>query len=384
MKKIIFILFLLLSYSANAKEIKVTAVGYGENYDWAIMNAVENAVRQTSDIEIEGNGLNKVDIESTFSEDMAISGKQGGNLELNVAEQEKELISTKEKDGNLKYNEKFDFDISGTNKATMALKDNSKQILAKYKGKVSSYSIIEQSEKDGKYMVKIEAIVEKFDSKDYKSKGLKKKAEYSLAVLPFKAKGNFSCMGKNISLDEFNSSINNLFIEKLAPSGKFNLVDRDNFDSYAKEINLVVDDLTQKDNRERLHNIVPADYILVGTIDNYTVTTKEKHIELTGETDYSSSSKVKISYRILESATMEIITAGSVEKKFKKNGKFSSCRNVENLLLEKAITEASDKLLKDIFDDYKAPIKKETKSSQNSKKRKESKAKAVDYSLPLY
>ena len=80
MKKIIFILFLLLSYSANAKEIKVTAVGYGENYDCAIMNAVENAVRQTSDIEIEGNGLNKVDIESTFSEDMAISGKQGGNL----------------------------------------------------------------------------------------------------------------------------------------------------------------------------------------------------------------------------------------------------------------------------------------------------------------
>ena len=80
---------------------------------------------------------------------------------------------------------------------------------------------------------------------------------------------------------------------------------------------------------------------------------------------------------------MEIITAGSVEKKFKKNGKFSSCRNVENLLLEKAITEASDKLLKDIFDDYKAPIKKETKAGKKSKK-KENKAKVVDYSLPLY
>ena len=384
MKKIIFILLLLFSYIAEAKEIKVTAVGYGENYDWAVMNAVENAVRQTSDIEIEGNGLNKVDIESTFSEEQTISGKHNGGLELNVAEQEKEFVSTNQKDGDLKYNEKSDFDVKGTNKANMSIKDNSKQILAKYKGKISSYSVIEQSEKDGKYMVKIEAIVEKFDSKDYKSKKLKKKAEYSLAVLPFKAKGNFSCMGKAVSLDDINSSINNLFIEKLAPSGKFNLLDRENFDSYSKVLNLITDNLTSKDNRERLHNVVSADYILVGTIDNYTATTKEEHIEFTGETNYSSSSKLKISYRILESATMEIITAGSVEKKFKKNGKFSSCNNVENLLLEKAITEASDKLLKDIFDDYKAPAKKENKSSQNSKKRKESKAKAVDYSLPLY
>ena len=130
MKKIIFILLLLFSYIAEAKEIKVTAVGYGENYDWAVMNAVENAVRQTSDIEIEGNGLNKVDIESTFSEEQTISGKHNGGLELNVAEQEKEFVSTNQKDGDLKYNEKSDFDVKGTNKANMSIKDNSKQILA--------------------------------------------------------------------------------------------------------------------------------------------------------------------------------------------------------------------------------------------------------------
>ena len=57
MKKILYLLFLLTAFNANAKEIVVTAYGEGEDYDWAVMNAVENAVRQTSDIAIQSDGL---------------------------------------------------------------------------------------------------------------------------------------------------------------------------------------------------------------------------------------------------------------------------------------------------------------------------------------
>lgn len=62
MKKIILALFLFTAISAQAKEITVTAYGEGDDYDWAVLNAVENAVRQTSDITVEGKGLHKLDV----------------------------------------------------------------------------------------------------------------------------------------------------------------------------------------------------------------------------------------------------------------------------------------------------------------------------------
>ena len=93
----------------------------------------------------------------------------------------------------------------------------------------------------------------------------------------------------------------------------------------------------------------------------------------------AGSSKLKLSYRILETATMEIVSAGSVEKKFSKDDAFSSCYNVEELLTNRAIAEASEKLLTDIFPNYQPPKQEAKKSTQKASKP----AKQVDYSLPL-
>ena len=381
MKKILFALLFFTAFTVQAKEVVVSAVGEGDDYDWAVLNAVENAVRQTNDITIEGKGLQKIDVSSSVGRERTVKG--GSSTQASAT-----LNASGEygKKGNLdakgNYQRNSDFEVNDNEKITAGIKDNSKAIPAKYKGVVSSYEVVEHTQNNGKHQVKINATVVKedvYDSHDYKSKGLVKKAEYSLAVLPFKATKQISCLGKKVSTDELNTLIANAFVEKLAPSRKFNLVDRNNLDNYADELALITDDMTLPENKVKLKNIVSADYILVGTIENFTATSEKEYIELTGETNYESSSKLKLSYRILEAATMEIVSAGSVEKKFSKDGAFSSCYNVEELLINRAISESSDKLLADIFPDYQPPKQEVKKSAQKAAKP----AKPIDYSLPL-
>ena len=421
MKKILFALFLLTSFVVNAKEITVTATGSGKTRDFAIMDAVENAVRQSTEITIER--------EKPFRQiDIKASGeytRQKTDLRTEVEEKKGKPVSARE-------NRKDQID---SHKITANVEDNSKEILAKYNGTIQSYQILEETKKDDLVYVTISAVVIKdcpqiafcetmkgdcscyiceigykltngeclpcddkevcgctdgkkwskeqkqcvYDSHDYKSKNLVKKAEYSLAVLPFKTTKQINCLGKKVSADELNTLISNAFVAKLTPTRKFNLVDRNNFDNYASELSLIMEDVTLPENKVKLKNIITADYILVGTVENFAATSKKEYLEFTGETTYESSSKLKISFRILETATMEIISAGSVEKKFSKDGPFSSCYNVEELLINKAVSEASEKLLKDIFPDYQTP-KQETKKTS---KKAAQPAKPIDYSLPL-
>ena len=382
MKKIICMLFLLFAFNVNAKEIAVTAYGEGDDYDWAVMNAVENAVRQTSSIDVQGNGMHKVDMSASVAHEANYEGQLKVNDQIG--------IDTSKKDGLISHSNKAkgerqvgaDMKENANEVVTARVRDNSKDIMAKYHGSVSSYEVLEHMKENGHHRVKIKAIIEKYDSRDYKSKSLVKKADYSLAVMPFKMSSNVNCLGRKIDAKEINKIINNLFIEKLAPSRKFNLVDRTNLDNYAAEMSIIEGDMTLPENKIKLKNIATADYILVGAVDNFTASTSKSFIALTGETNSSSSSKLKISYRILETATMEIVSAGAVEKKFSKEGTFSSCANVQQLLFERAISEASEKILTDIFSDYKP--KTEVQKKKTVKKKVQAQPEPQDYSLPLY
>ena len=380
MKKILYILFLLASFNTYAKELEVVSYGEGEDYNWAVMNAVENAVRQTSDIDVRSDGLHKVDISTTVKRNANFDGKIEASDKLNIDIQKRDNLIPSSKE--LKAEEQISgkMEASANEEVTAEFKDNSKDIMAKYKGRVSSYEVLEHSEENGKHKIKIKAVIFKYDSHDYKSKSLVKKADYSLAIMPFKMSTNISCLGKKPNVKEINTIISNLFIEKLAPSRKFNLVDRNNLDDYALEMSIIESDMSLPENKVKLKNIVAADYILVGTVDKFIATTDKNIVALTGEINYSSSSKLKISYRILEAATMEIVSVGSVEKTFSKGGAFSSCANVEQLLFERAIEEAAEKMLIDIFPDYQqsAPKVEKKKPAKHADP-----IPAPDYSLPL-
>lgn len=380
MKKLLLLGMILCVAPAFAKEVSVMAVGFGDDYDWAVLNAVENAVRQSSEVVVENTtGIQKTDVQASVS-------------------RRKETESDTDFNASMRLDSKGDFDLNAngyyghtasqrtdeTDKITSEVKDNSKKIPAKYKGSVSSYTVVEHTQENGQHKVTINAIVIKpdvYDAHDYQSKNITKKAGYSLAVVPFKARKKLMCLGQNVSLGEINEMIDNLYTEHLSASRRFNVVDRKNFDAYAGELALITQDMTLPENQVKLKNIVSADYILVGNIDNFYATTNKKHIEMTGETLVNSSCGLTISYRLLETATMEVVFADSVSKTLNKNGYFSSCYNVEKYLFEKAIEEASEEMLSSIFPDYRS-IKKEISAKKVSSQKTQEEEPAV-FKLPF-
>ena len=76
---------------------------------------------------------------------------------------------------------------------------------------------------------------------------------------------------------------------------------------------------------------------------------------------------------------MEVVSVGSAEKAFSKDGAFSSCSSVQQLLLERAISEAAENMLIDIFPDYQPKPKVE----EQKPAKRVAPAPAPDYSLPL-
>lgn len=348
MKQILLSLLLVsFAYSGYAKEIDVEAMGVGEDYEWAVMNAIDNAVKQTSDVIVK---------RSAPMQKMEVKVKE--NLDVAIDEQAKlddgSLIGGKK---SASYSGKAGAQYSG--EATAELKE----INAKYEGKISSYKVISSEEKNGKYYVRIKAVVKKAD--DYNSPDLIKKAKYSLSIVPFKAEKQLSCVGKKVASTSLISKISGILSEKIAKSKKFNIVDRENLDAYADELSLIEYGLTHEKEQSRIKNVASADYILVGKIEDFGTRSSTQNVPMTGESYTNSSASVQVSYKLIETATMEVITSSTVEERLSKGGRFSSCANVEKELAKKIGNKISTEILMELFPDYKPvnEVKKEIKKT---------------------
>lgn len=227
--------------------------------------------------------------------------------------------------------------------------------------------------KEGTFYVKIKAIVKKAD--DYKSPDLIKKAKYSLSIVPFKATKEISCLGRKVSSKDFISKLSNTLSEQISKSKKFNLVDRDNLDAYADELALITNNTAHESNQSRLKNVSSADYILVGKIDSFVTTKTTQNVPMTGESYSNSRATSQVSYKLIETATMEVITSATVDERLKKDGSFNSCANLENEISKKIGLKISNEILTELFPGYE-PKKKVQESkakkhiSQNQKAHK--------------
>lgn len=348
----LLLLFSIIAVTTQAKEIEVEAMGVGKDYEWAVMNALDNAVKQTSDVTINRTApMLKMEVNAKESLDLSLNEQASYN------------------DGSLVGGEKSaSYSGSGSAKHGIEASAELKEINAKYEGKISSYSVISSEQKEGNYYVKIKAIVKKVD--DYNSPDLIKKAKYSLSIVPFKAEKQISCVGQRVSSNSLTGKISSILSEKFSKSKKFNIVDRENLDAYADELSLVSNDLTNEREKSRLKNIASADYILVGKIEGFNTSKTTQNVPMTGESYSNSSASIQVSYKLLETATMEVITSATIDESLKKGGSFSSCGNVEKELAKKVGEKISTEILTELFPDYKPTPepKKEVKKSSTPKK----------------
>jgi len=307
----------LVTSFATAKEVTTEAQGIGDDYDWAVATAIDNAVKQTSEIKVERNApIEKATIKAQGIVDIDASAEI-------------------------------------------------KNIDARYKGRVKSFEVLSTEEKKGKTYVKIKAVILQPD--DYTSPGLGQKGKYSLSIVPFKGPKNFPCMGTSISSDNISKQLNNGLVADIQKSKKFNIVDRQNMDSYAEEALLIEADLAKNEYKNKMKQITSADYLLVGSVDGFATSSAETHIELTRELYIDSAASMQVSYRLIETATMEIIASGVVEKSITKEGAFSSCPNVAKALGQKISKQISGEMLAELFPDMQPQPKVKPKGGAQKK-----------------
>lgn len=284
-----------IQHSQEKNDITVST-GIGETYDWAIMNAIENAVRQTSTIKI------------TQDSPMHF-GRTNQDIDTFI-----------------------------------------KTINAKYAGEINSYKVLSSKEKMGKFYVTIEAAVKKpAKLTEYKIPNLAKGDIPTVAILDFKANNSYSCGSSNFSKTKLNKYLANSLNEKLGKSKKFEMVSRKDFDNYAKEIALINKGLSPEESKAMLKKISIADYILVGEVMSFNVIDNSEIIDMTGEKNINIKYKISISYKLLETASMKIITSGIAITSFTSDNENISCNSVLRRLNKDVSAQISDSILNNLF-----------------------------------
>lgn len=360
MNKIFYIVALsaILTLPAQARVENVIATGTGSTEYEATVDAIDNAIRQNTDVTVNGGSgkiINKkYDLEDHRKADAhhSVSVSDNSNYDTKASYEETENSGGKkhwwqfwrkssssthvnlDSSHNEQTNAKASSDISSHEELSYAERD----INMKYKGKIEGYKVLEMKQKGKKYTAKIEAKI--FVVDDYVSPDLVKKSQYRVAITDFEGKRNWDCMNEQMIVKPLQ--------KKLVKSKKITMVDRANFDKQMKELGLLNKDIVNRENQSKLKQVAIADYILVGQIDSFNINRTEKDIALTGEHVSKTDISVAVSYKLIETATMDIVSSESTTQSLHFNYR-AGCADAANRLAEQAGKDLADKMLDDLF-----------------------------------
>lgn len=330
-KKLLFIfsVVLLLAGNAIAKTHNITATGIGSSRDLAILNALENAVQQFNGVSISKDTPTTV-ITLKNTVDLAAKANEG----------------------------KKDTSINITAKNSNQIIQE--QINAKYQGKVHSYQIIKDKQLDTGYEVIITA--QFITPDDYKQGPLANKKEYSIALPLFFSKQKVLCQGQDTMLFLDNATFDTK--EALSNTRHFKILDRQLFAAYSEELSLISAGLTQKDEIKRLKNIIPGDYLLIGSIRSFSFEQKQENIDLIGEIQTQTTGTLNMDFSLVETATMENIFSTRSTQSLKRENGDLNCQIAFNILSGQVAKDIASQLSNRLL----AP-KKAKKASRKMAKR---------------
>ena len=331
-----------------AKIIETTAIGRGSSEYIATMDAIDNAVRQTHKVDVKNDkGVDLSEKHIVVKDDTQIKIKSSAKNKTSFWSRVKGWFG-----GNSNESESYEsaseasysYEKKGGNQEFHDT-SVSRQIEMKYKGAIDSYEVIESKESKGNWTVKIKAKVKQLD--EYASPDLINKAKYRVAIVSSGNKTQWNCLGSKKSSKYIEDIAIKDMTDKIVSSKKMSVVDRDNIDKQLKELSLLNKDLANPDNANKLKQIAIADYLLIVTTDSFSASTTTKTIELTGEKVTKGSANIELSYKLIETATMDIVASGS-DSTDMSLGAGANCSSIVSSMTKKLSKSLSEDLLDQI------------------------------------
>ena len=295
LKRIILFFFLTTLLSTNSwSEIKfktVTVSAAGLSYEEALNNAFAEAIAMVNGKNIQTKTIIQVLSGDPLSKEIAQDEKQVGFLadilsQFNKPEKKEEPKDEKKNPDKVEYSQNY-----------------LKEIIDETKGGIKSYEIIKKdTDKNGWHNVKLKAEVAFFD--------LPKEAmRVRMAIFPFKlydVEGDKSRFNRLID-----QNINDYFVQ----TKKFTMLDRTYIEEVAKEQSTILDGKTPAVEMAKIGNEISADFILVGSVENFNITEKVKKILSSDMEIKKKEASIYMSYRLLDVATKQISYSNTIEYK---------------------------------------------------------------------
>ena len=295
LKRIILFFFLTTLLSTNSwSEIKfktVTVSAAGLSYEEALNNAFAEAIAMVNGKNIQTKTIIQVLSGDPLSKEITQDKKQVGFLadllsQFNKPEKKEEPKDEKKNPDKVEYSQNY-----------------LKEIIDETKGGIKSYEIIKKdTDKNGWHNVKLKAEVAFFD--------LPKEAmRVRMAIFPFKlydVEGDKSRFNRLID-----QNINDYFVQ----TKKFTMLDRTYIEEVAKEQNTILDGKTPAVEMAKIGNEISADFILVGSVENFNITEKVKKILSSDMEIKKKEANIYMSYRLLDVATKQISYSNTIEYK---------------------------------------------------------------------
>ena len=176
------------------------------------------------------------------------------------------------------------------------------------KGVISRYKVVSEEQSDGKqWNCELEVVCPVYSSPSKDREPLR-----SIAVAPFAIGPLVEVQKDGLSGSELGSILAQAISEKLTQSRKFRILDR----TYAELVELEAKFIREKGQlREivRFGKAVGADYLLVGTIREYSSRWTERRIEVLQTVEPEYSCAFTIEYRLVETATSEIRMSNTLQ-----------------------------------------------------------------------
>ena len=295
LKRIILFFFLTTLLSTNSwSEIKfktVTVSAAGLSYEEALNNAFAEAIAMVNGKNIQTKTIIQVLSGDPLSKEITQDKKQVGFLadllsQFNKPEKKEKPKDEKKNPDKVEYSQNY-----------------LKEIIDETKGGIKSYEIIKKdTDKNGWHNVKLKAEVAFFD--------LPKEAmRVRIAIFPFKlydVEGDKSRFNRLID-----QNINDYFVQ----TKKFTMLDRTYIEEVAKEQSTILDGKTPAVEMAKIGNEISADFILVGSVENFNITEKVKKILSSDMEIKKKEASIYMSYRLLDVATKQISYSNTIEYK---------------------------------------------------------------------
>lgn len=215
-------------------------------------------------------------------------------------------------------------------------------------GTVLGFDVIESSQSpDGLWLVTVNAKVA-----DYKRSASSDRKRIS--VIPFKVnQSNYVFGSTGIQGTQLAERLSALISEKLVSSRKFTILDRDYNDEVAAELTLLGGESVAKAEYARLGQSLTADYLLVGIIDNAGFSVSERKMRTSDKTILSGKGATSVSYRLIETATTQIVFSGKSTTEITdgnlSQGVRASANDIVNLMLDAVANKLSRDTVDQIF-----------------------------------